>query len=92
MELAQVLGRTAAELALFAGAGFLLFALSDVLVDAIYFARTGWRALTVYTRYPRAFASNLPANPEPGFLVMFVPAWDEATVDGVELLVVGGGE
>jgi adsorption protein B len=40
MELAQVFGRIAAELALFAGAGFLLFALSDVLVDAIYFART----------------------------------------------------
>jgi adsorption protein B len=80
MELAQVFGRIAAELALFAGAGFLLFALSDVLVDAIYFARAWWRSLTVYTRYPRAFASNLPANPEPGFLVMFVPAWDEATV------------
>ena len=75
-----MLGRTAAELALFAGAGFLLFALSDLFVDIIYFARTLWRALAVYTRYPRAFASELPDNPEPGFLAMFVPAWDESAV------------
>ncbi len=75
-----MLGRTAAELALFAGAGFLLFALNDLLVDLIYFARTLWRALAIYTRYPRAFASDLPANPDPGFLAMFVPAWDESAV------------
>jgi len=80
MELAQVLGRAAAELALFAGAGFLLFALSDLVVDIVYFARTLWRALTVYTRYPRAFANDLPANSEPGFLALFVPAWDESAV------------
>ena len=73
-----MLGRTAAELALFAGAGFLLFALSDLFVDIIYFARTSWRAMTVYTRYPRAFASELPDHPEPGFFAMFVPAWDDA--------------
>jgi len=80
MQMAQVLGRAAAELALFAGAGFLLFALNDLLVDIIYFARVLWRALTVYTRYPRAFASSLPDNPVPGFLAMFVPAWDESAV------------
>jgi adsorption protein B len=80
MGLAQVLSRAAAELALFAGAGFLLFAVNDLVVDIIYFTRTLWRALTVYTRYPRAFASALPANPEPGFMAMFVPAWDESAV------------
>jgi bacteriophage N4 adsorption protein B len=39
MALADLLSRIAAELALFAGAGFLLFALNDLLVDLIYFAR-----------------------------------------------------
>jgi adsorption protein B len=80
MALPEILCRTAAELALFAGAGFLLFALNDLLVDIIYFARTLWRALTVYTRYPRAFASALPDNPDPSFIAMFVPAWDESAV------------
>ena len=80
MGLAEILSRVAAELALFAGAGFLLFAVNDLVVDLIYFGRSGWRALTVYTRYPRAFASALPENPEPGFIAMLVPAWDESAV------------
>src|SRR5690242_4032612 len=80
MGLAEILSRVAAELALFAGAGFLLFAVNDVLVDFIYFARTLWRSLTVYTRYPRAFASAFPDNPEPAFIAMLVPAWDESAV------------
>ena len=68
MELAQVLSRVAAELALFAGVGFLLFAVNDLLVDFIYFARATWRSLTVYNRYPRAFASTLPESKDPGFM------------------------
>jgi len=80
MELARILGRISAELALFAGAGFLLFAINDLLVDIIYFARTLWRSLTVYTRYPRAFAAALPSSTEPSFIAMFVPAWDESAV------------
>lgn len=75
-----MLSRVAAELALFAGAGFLLFALNDLLVDLIYFGRKIWRSLTVYSRYPRAFASALPDPEEPGFIAIFVPAWDEAAV------------
>jgi hypothetical protein len=39
MHAADVLARVAAELALFSGAGFLLFGLNDLAVDAIYFAR-----------------------------------------------------
>lgn len=78
---AEILARLAAELALFAGVGFLLFALNDLAVDIIYFARRGWRALTVYRRYPRAFASELTADQSDGGLIaMFVPAWDEAAV------------
>jgi len=77
---AELMSRVAAELALFAGVGFLLFAINDLLVDIIYFARAMWRALVVYTRYPRAFASDLPMSAEPGLIAILVPAWDESAV------------
>lgn len=80
MLLAEVLSRVAAELALFAGAGFLVFAANDLLVDIIYFGRAIWRSVAIYTRYPRAFATALPESGEPRFLAMFVPAWDESSV------------
>ena len=47
-----------AELALFAAAGFLLFAIDDLIVDLIYFLRAGWRSAAVYSRFPRAFAGD----------------------------------
>src|SRR4051794_17793688 len=80
MPIAEMLSRVAAELALFAGVGFLLFAINDLIVDVIYFGRWAWRAVTVYTRYPRAFASELPSSAEPGFIAILVPAWDESSV------------
>ena len=80
MTLAFVLTELASELALFAAAGFLLFAIDDLAVDLIYFARGAWRSLTVYTRYPRAFAETLPAPAQPGRIAVLVPAWDESTV------------
>ena len=54
MALAEVLSRVAAELAFFAGAGFVLVAVNDLLVDFIYFGRRLWRAATVYSRFPRS--------------------------------------
>lgn len=75
-----LLADMASELALFAAAGFLLFALDDLAVDLIYFARRGWRALTVYTRYPRAFATSIALLWRPRFIAVFVPAWDESAV------------
>src|SRR5436309_10699399 len=78
--MAEILSRVAAELALFAGVGFLLFAINDLLVDVLYFARVTWRAFAIYTRYPRAFASDLPQPKEPGFLAILIPAWDESSV------------
>jgi adsorption protein B len=57
-----------------------LFAANDLLVDLIYFGRAIWRSLTVYSRFPRAFASDLPANGKPGFIAILVPAWDESSV------------
>jgi adsorption protein B len=80
MVMAEIVSRIAAELALFAGVGFLLFAVNDVLVDLIYFGRSIWRSLAVYTRYPRAFASDLATSGKPGFIAILVPAWDESSV------------
>ena len=80
MNLALLLDSLIGELALFAAAGYLLFALDDLAVDLIYFTRAGWRALVVYSRYPRAFAAHLPPARKPGRLVVFIPAWDESTV------------
>ena len=80
MGFADILTRVAAELALFAGAGFLLVAINDVLVDLIYFGRRAWRRLTIYSRYPRSFASFFVFKLDPGFIAILVPAWDEAAV------------
>lgn len=80
MPIAEILSRFAAELALFAGVGFLLFAINDLLVDLIYFLRRLWRAANVRRRYPRTFASYYIFNKDPGFIAVLVPAWDEAAV------------
>ena len=75
VDIAQIMSRIAAELALFAGAGFLLFAANDLLVDIIYFSGASWRSLTVYSRYPRAFASGFQGRAKPGFIAILVLAW-----------------
>src|SRR6476660_7129772 len=80
MLMAEILSRLAAELALFAGVGFLFFALNDLVVDVIYFSRRLWRLATVYRRYRRTFASFYVFNPSPRFMAVFVPAWDESSV------------
>jgi adsorption protein B len=76
----QLLSELTAEISLFAAAGGLLFALDDLAVDLIYFVRAGWRSLTVYSRYPRAFADALPPPRHPGRIAVFIPAWDEGAV------------
>ena len=82
MNLALLIDSLIGELALFAAAGYFLFALDDLAVDLIYFGRRGWRALVIYSRYTRAFAANLPPARHPGRLAVFIPAWDESTVIG----------
>ena len=72
--------RMAAELALFAGVGFLVLGLNDLAVDLIYFTRRFWRSRTVYRQYRRAYASYYCFNKSPGFMAIFVPAWDESAV------------
>jgi len=69
-----------AELALFAAAGFFLFAIDDLAVDILYVLRSGWRTLGVYSRFPRAFAGTLSAPMRPGWFAVLIPAWDEAAV------------
>jgi adsorption protein B len=80
VDIAELLTRIAAELALFAGIGFLLFAANDLAVDIIYFYRRAWRAARIYSRFPRAFASELTSAGTTGFMAILVPAWDEAAV------------
>jgi adsorption protein B len=81
MNFAADLTRIAAELALFSAVGFLLFAVNDLAVDAIYFARRFWRSATVYRRFPRTFGRTLADKGEAQrFIAIFVPAWDESAV------------
>ena len=80
MTAAFLIADIAAELALFAAAGFLLFAIDDLAVDFIYFTRRLWRALTVYRRFPRAFAGSIMMLWKPRFIAVFIPAWDESSV------------
>jgi bacteriophage N4 adsorption protein B len=81
MTSADLLTRFAAELALFSAVGFLLFAVNDLVVDAIYFVRRSWRSATVYRRFPRTFGRTLAdRGGERRFMAIFVPAWDESSI------------
>ena len=80
MTLQATLATIAAELALFAALGFLLFSLDDLAVDLIYFVRKGWRALFVYRRHARSDARSLTKGTQPGWMVVLIPAWDESAV------------
>jgi bacteriophage N4 adsorption protein B len=80
VDAAFLLADFASELALFAAAGFLLFAIDDLAVDLFHFGRRLWRAMTVYRRYPRAFARSITMLWKPRFIGVFVPAWDESSV------------
>lgn len=51
----------------------------DLFIDAVYWLRRLWRALTVYRRYPRAgFDALQDATEKP--LAIMVPAWRETGV------------
>lgn len=78
---AFLLTELTAELALFAAAGFLLFAIDDLAVD-ISISRRGWRALAIYSRFPKMYADRLPTPMRPGWMAVLIPAWDEASVIG----------
>lgn len=66
-----MLSLLAEELALFAGLGFLLFALNDLAVDLVYLVRRLWRGVAIYSRFPRAFAGTMPSPARCGWLAVF---------------------
>lgn len=76
------LGVVMHEAALFAACGFLFMGFSDVIVDLIWIARTGWRRLTVYRRFEPAKADTLEQARSPGRLAVFIPAGEESGVIG----------
>jgi len=84
VSVATLIERVAVELSLFAAAGFLLFALDDLLLDLIFAGRRLWRWATIYRRFVPADAGMLRDTP-PGWMVVLIPAWDEAAVIGAML-------
>ena len=71
----QLLDAVVREATLFAAVGFVIGGLDDLLVDAVYFARFGWRRMHGHREVTLA---ELP-RPAERFAV-FVPAWQEAAV------------
>ena len=64
--------------------GVAISGLDDLFVDLVFFARTLWRRLSIYSRYPPASAESLRrADPAP--IAIIVPAWDESAVIGAML-------
>ena len=59
-----------------------IIGVDDLIIDAIYFTRRGWRAATVYTRHERARADLLSPPERSGAMAILVPAWDESAVIG----------
>lgn len=67
---------------LFAAVGVALGGIDDLVVDMLFFARQGWRRLTVYTRHRAMNATRIPLPAVAGGLAVFIPAWREADVIG----------
>lgn len=80
--LAWLVGGVAHELTLFAAIGMLLGGLDDLLLDACWLGRAGWRRHAVYSRHARTTMASLPVPDAPGRLAVFIPAWREAEVIG----------
>lgn len=76
-----ITGVIANELLLFAAIGFLVGGLDDLLVDLIWIVRLIWRRLFVFSRHQKMSLDTLPPG-KPGWLAVFVPAWDESEVIG----------
>ncbi len=75
---------TARESLRVAASGLAFASLDDLVVDAVFFARFGWRRATVYRHHTRARADTLSAA-TPAAMAIIVPAWDEARVIGAML-------
>lgn len=73
------------ELLLFALVGLLIGGVDDFCLDLFFIARSLWRRVFIYSRYPRMTAASLPPSTTPGSIAVFVPAWREANVIGAML-------
>ena len=70
------------ELLLFSGFWFVVGGLDDLLVDIIWICRSGWRRITRYRHTPPMRANALPQPERTGQLIVFIAAWQEASVIG----------
>lgn len=70
------------ELLLFSGFWFVIGGLDDLLIDLIWITRAAWRRLTRYRHQPPMRASALPKPVTSGPLIIFIAAWQEASVIG----------
>ncbi len=73
------------ELLLFAGAGFLIAGLDDLLLDLTWLLRRSWLRLVVYRRHAPASMATLPLPCHPGRIAVMIAAWDESRVIGAML-------
>lgn len=78
--LANIFVELTAELSLFAAAGFLLFAIDDLMVDLRYFIHIGWQSLIAGPRFRDVTAISVPRPSRSGWMAIFIPAWNEANV------------
>lgn len=70
------------ETSLFAGIGFVVLGIGDLLIDLIWLMLAARRSIS--PNVSPVTASDLPPPRHPGRFAIFVPAWDEANViDGM---------
>lgn len=68
------------ELAMFSALGFVVFAVDEFIVDALWLGRSLRRRVMFCGRHTPATAETLTAAHSPGKFAIFVPAWDESLV------------
>ena len=69
-----------AELLLFCGFWFLIGAIDDFCVDALWMVRAIYRRIRYYRRTGPITVDQLLPAPNPGLLAVFIPTWKEAEV------------
>lgn len=77
-----VAGAIAHELVFFAAILFLLGGIDDLLIDLIWISNAIWRRFVVFRKRPRADLTRWTPPRRPGWLAVFVPAWQEDGVIG----------
>ena len=73
------------ELSLFSAIGLLIGGIDEILVDIIWIFHHLWRKIFIYRYVEPSTTLSFKHTPNPGYLAVFVPAWDEAAVIGAML-------